>query len=143
MADVRYQQTVDPAAADIEFVRQRLRSFNRQHTREHPSQSMAVLVRDGEDNIIGGAIGEVAWGWLYTDLLWVDEQWRGQQIGRELLRRIERMADDYDVVGYHLSTTSFQALDFYRRCGYEVWGQLDNYPPGFTNYALARRAQRA
>lgn len=141
MNDLTYEQTTEPAIADIAAVRSALQAFNITQAGEFPRQPLAVFARDGIGTIVGGAVGELHWGWLYIDLLWVDELRRRQGIGRTLLQRIESMADDYNVTGYHLGTTSFQGLAFYERCGYRVWGTLKDFPPGHTNYSLARRAQ--
>ena len=38
----------------------------------------------------------------------------------------------------HLDTLSFQALDFYKKYGYTVFGQLDGLPPGHSRYYLRK-----
>jgi hypothetical protein len=38
----------------------------------------------------------------------------------------------------HTSTYAFQALAFYQRHGYQVIGQLDDYPDGYTFYWLRK-----
>jgi len=135
---LKYEPTESPADDDVAFVRTQLRAYNRSQADEQPQQKLAVFARDDDDNIVGGATGEVTWGWLYVDLLWVHEEYRGHDVGSELLEQIENMARQYNVVGFHLGTTDFQALDFYLKCGYEVWGQLPDFPPGHTNYSLRK-----
>lgn len=123
-------------------MRTELRRYNLDYAGEHPRRPLAVFARDDNRRLVGGASGETHWGWLYVELLWVDEHHRGSGIGTELLRSIEQMADRFGVIGYHLGTTSFQALGFYSRCGYEVWGELADMPPGHTNYSLRKLAPR-
>ena len=120
-------------------MRDRLREYNTSRAGSFTRHPVAVFARIDDDDFIGAISGEVFWGWLYIDLLWVHEDWRKQGVGSELMRHIEERGDDFDVIGYHLGTTSFQALDFYRKCGYEVWGQLENFPPGFRSYSLYKR----
>lgn len=131
--------TPDPDSADVETVRGRLGDFNRDFAGPFPQRKLAVFARDEKAGIVGGACGELTWGWLYIELLWVDASLRGQGLGTRLLEALERLGDDEGVVGYHLGTASFQALDFYLARGYEVWGQLRDFPPGHTNYTLAKR----
>jgi hypothetical protein len=38
----------------------------------------------------------------------------------------------------HLDTYDFQALGFYKKLGYGVFGELDDYPPGHTRYFLTK-----
>lgn len=140
MSALTFDTTTAPTEADVSTVRNALRAFNRQHFAALPERQLAAFSRTHDGRIVGGASGEIKWGWLHIDLLWVDEQWRGQGVGTRLLRDMEDTADRFAVTGYHLSTTSFQALDFYRRCGYTIWGELPGFPPGHINYALYKRA---
>ena len=39
----------------------------------------------------------------------------------------------------YLDTFDFQALGFYQKLGYELFGHLDDYPPGHTKYFLQKR----
>jgi hypothetical protein len=48
-------------------------------------------------------------------------------------RRVQPLIDNI-----HLETTSFQALDFYLKNGYEVFGQLEGKPAGHTWYYLKK-----
>ena len=34
----------------------------------------------------------------------------------------------------------FQALSFYQKLGYQIFGQLEDYPVGHTRYFLQKRA---
>lgn len=136
---LKYESTESPHENDLAYVRKRLRAYNRVRAgKEFPYQQIAIFARDQKGTIVGGATGEVTWGWLYVDMLWVNEDHRGNGIGSNLMARIEELAREYNVVGYHLGTTDFQALDFYLKRGYEVWGQLPDLPPGHTNYSLRK-----
>lgn len=39
----------------------------------------------------------------------------------------------------YLDTFSFQALNFYKRHGYQVFGELPNLPPGHQRYFLTKQ----
>ena len=134
-----YESTESPDKDDVDYVRKHLRAYNRaQAGDECPQHNLAVYARTADGTMVGGATGEVTWGWLYVEMLWVHDDHRSAGVGRELLAQIEKLADAYNVVGYHLGTTDFQALDFYLKCGYEVWGQLPDFPPGHINYSLRK-----
>ncbi|MDH3646431.1 MAG: GNAT family N-acetyltransferase [Gammaproteobacteria bacterium] len=135
---LKYESTESPRDDDVAIVRKHLRAYNRSRAEEGPDQKLAIFARDDGNNIVGGVTGRVSWGWLYVDLLWVHENHRGHDVGSRLLAQIEDMARPYNVVGFHLGTTDFQALDFYLKNGYDVWGQLPDYPPGYTNYSLRK-----
>jgi hypothetical protein len=40
-----------------------------------------------------------------------------------------------------LDTHDFQALPFYQKLGYEIFGELEDFPPGHTRYYLKKRLQ--
>jgi hypothetical protein len=42
-------------------------------------------------------------------------------------------------VGVYLDTFEYQARPFYEKLGYDVFGTLDGYPPGYRQYHLAKR----
>lgn len=96
-------------------------------------------LRGQGDAIRGGLLGQV-WGkWLHINILWIDRSARGKGHASELLRRAEAYARELGCIGAHLETFSFQARPLYERHGYEVFGQIDDYPPGHTNYFLRKR----
>jgi ribosomal protein S18 acetylase RimI-like enzyme len=45
---------------------------------------------------------------------------------------------DAGCVGVWLNTFSFQALGFYQRLGYEVFGSLDDHPRGSQRYFMRK-----
>jgi len=86
----------------------------------------------------GAATGILNWNWLFVSLLWVAPEARGRGLGRSLLRALETTAQEQGCTMAHVDTFSFQAPDFYRRAGYEVFGTLEAYPQGHTRYFLRK-----
>jgi ribosomal protein S18 acetylase RimI-like enzyme len=102
-----------------------------------------VTARDEDGTLIGGIHGEMFSDWLHIDTLWVDEKHRGRGIGSSLLKQIEKAAVSNGFSGGHTETTSYQALGFYLKHGYEVFGELEGKPAGSTWYYIKKRlAQR-
>jgi len=60
----------------------------------------------------------------YILFLAVDEAYRGQGFGKRLVANV---AEDYGSVTCHARTTNREALDFYRRLGFQVKRRIDNY----------------
>lgn len=99
---------------------------------------VSVYARNDGGEVVGGAICYVSWGWLYVDRLWVDAVHRRRGLGADLLAATEAFALDQGCHGVYLDTFGDEALGFYRRCGYEVWGTLDDQPPGGRKHCLRK-----
>ena len=69
----------------------------------------------------------------------MQEALRGQGYGHQLLETGEQEAIAHGCQYAHLDTLSFQAPDFYQKRGYEIFGQIDGLPPGFTRYYLKKK----
>lgn len=98
----------------------------------------AIAARDEAGQITGGLIGRFLWGALKIDTLWVSEEKRGQDLGTRLIAQAEAEARQRGVSLIYLETTSFQARAFYEKNGFQVYGQLDDYPKGHTWYHMRK-----
>lgn len=99
-----------------------------------------ILLQEGSA-LVGGIVGFTRWNWLFVKMLWVQESLRHQGCGSRLLQLAEQIAIERGCIGSRLNTLSFQAQGFYEKVGYEIIGQLDDYPPGQTHYFLCKRLQ--
>lgn len=89
--------------------------------------------------IVGGAYGYINDGyWCYLDYLFVDENYRRNNIASSLIKLVEDYARKNNCVGIRLETWSFQAKGFYEKNGYEIFGKLENHPPTTTLYMLKK-----
>ncbi len=113
-------------------------SHNVSYTGDGTTESFALVLRDPRGEVVGGLLGEVYWGWLHVDLLWVHASLRGRGHGARLMRTAEREALARGCGSAFLDTFSFQALPFYEHLGYEVFGELSGFPPGHTRYFLRK-----
>lgn len=119
-----------PSAADMDAIRTGLDRFNETHVGPTDWQPFAVFVRDASNTIVGGLVGGTYWGWLYVELFWLSDDVRHQGYGNRLLAMAEQEAITRGCSYAHIDTMSFQALPFYERHGYTVFGVLDDMPAG-------------
>jgi GNAT superfamily N-acetyltransferase len=105
-----------------------------------PSQNrpIVVLVRDIENAVVGGLWGHTGYDWLFTHLLVVPASLRGRGVGTEIMQLAEREAIARGCHGAWLDTFEFQARGFYERIGYEYFGELPNYPRGFSRFFMKK-----
>lgn len=115
--------------------------YNESQTGDAGYEKLTLLLRDSSNEVVGGLLGETYWGWLHIDILWVHESLRGRGYGGKLMAAAEREARARGCGSAFLDTFSFQALPFYERMGYEVFGELADYPPGHRRYFLKRSLQ--
>ena len=114
--------------------------YNAQHAGDGLSQMLCFVLRTtDEDEILGGVIGATYWEWLYVDLLWLKEEYRGRGYGHRLLVAAEEKARKRGAKNAYLDTFSFQAPDFYEQHGYEVFGELEDFPPGHRRFFMRKQ----
>ncbi|GAA0591064.1 GNAT family N-acetyltransferase [Streptomyces crystallinus] len=103
-------------------------------------QPLHVWAMDERGGLAGGLTARTWASWLLVDLLWVDAAHRGAGLGAQLLSRAEESArTDRSCAYARVETWDFQAPGFYRRQGYEVVGEVPDYPPGVTEFILTKR----
>lgn len=89
--------------------------------------------------IIGGGVAYSSLYHIgYLDTLWVDESFRHQSIGSNLLDNLEDQLRDYGCELCHLDTFDFQAPEFYKSKGYEVFGELHHKRNNITEFFLKK-----
>jgi GNAT superfamily N-acetyltransferase len=88
--------------------------------------------------ISGGLYGFTDRGWLRIEVLVIQEHLRHQGIGARLLLAAEDEARRRGCHSAWLDTFSFQALPFYERHGYTIFGALDQYPDSHTRYFVRK-----
>lgn len=114
-----------------------LLAFNTAAAGPSGHQALALAVHDAQGQVQGGLWATTAHGWLYTQLLAVPEAARGQGLGRQLVLAAETQARQRGCHGAWVDT-QFGAVGFYERLGYQVFGTLPEYPPGFTRSFLKK-----
>jgi GNAT superfamily N-acetyltransferase len=104
-------------------------------------KAFALSARERNGGWIGGINGAIHWRWLYIGQFYLEPEHRGQGIGRALLAEAVNLARENQCVGIYLDTFDAGALAFYRKCGFEVAGRIDNFPPGAARTYLSRAFQ--
>ena len=112
-------------------------AFNARAVGKSKYKSLTITLRQGKE-IVGGLAGATWMGWLFIDLLWIADKYRGKGHGRMLMKRAEAEALKRGVQNVFLNTFSFQAPGFYKKLGYKEFGKLKNFPAGHTRYWLAK-----
>ena len=135
---MRVEIAESPAARDEQVVLDGLLAFNVGYIGEPNTRPVACFLRDDAGAVQGGLLGQVRWRWLYISKFWLPQGLRGQRHGRRLMREVERWAWAQNCLGIHLDTFEYQALPFYQKLGYEVFGVLEGYPPGYRQYYLRK-----
>ena len=101
-------------------------------------KSLSIYIYDKQGKVVGGISGSTNSGWLHINILAVDSSLRGTGCGGKLLAMVESEAVNRGCHHAFLDTFSFQALDFYKKCGYEIFGSLEDFPIGHTRYYLKK-----
>lgn len=105
---------------------------------ELPTKKNRNFLAFDDNKLIGGAIGFVEYNWYFLDLLYVNEEYRGKNVGTNLIKKIEEYAIKEHLIGVRMETWDFQARGFYERNGYAVFAEIKNCPPGTVDYYLKK-----
>jgi ribosomal protein S18 acetylase RimI-like enzyme len=101
-------------------------------------QLISVFLRNDQHQVVGGARGWTAFGWLHIDVFWLREDERHRGWGTRILRAMEAEAMRRGCRQAKVDTFSFQALGFYQKNGYQVFGELDKVAGDHKWYFLRK-----
>jgi ribosomal protein S18 acetylase RimI-like enzyme len=137
MAD---EKTLTPAQRAIaRALADEINAFNIRTTGVDDFEELLVAETSQDGTLIGGIYG---WSWggtCWIDALWVREDMRGRDVGSRLMQAAERIARARGCVQVALDTHSFQAPGFYERHGFELTGELPDYPVGHSKLLMRKR----
>lgn len=103
-----------------------------------PGKAFAFFVKDEASQIMGGCSGYIYYGCLYVDLLWVDQALRGKQYGTGLMKDAEKLAQDNQCHFIAVNTMDFEALDFYKKLGFDVEFERKGFEKNSSMYFLRK-----
>ncbi|MGD9152279.1 MAG: GNAT family N-acetyltransferase [Gammaproteobacteria bacterium] len=110
---------------DYNYIKSKLREYNISQVGMYGKREPVFFgYYDDENNLIAGLYGYLVWGMLYLDLLWVSENYRNKKLGKNLMYKAEEFAKEKEALYIRVNTATFQALDFYEKCGYEIFAKL-------------------
>jgi len=138
MPNVISELVEHPNAEDFQVLLDGVRKFNLSQTGDKLPRPVAYYLRDEAGRIVGGVQGSL-WGRsMHIEVLWVDDDYRGQGHGSRLMAAIEKYASAHGHPLIYLETTSFQALPFYRGLGYRTFGELEGISEGHALFFLRK-----
>lgn len=131
-----------PSADDLNVLSQGIKAFNREHLPDEvvfeEDTRFAVVARNERGGVVGGIRATAYWNYCFIELLWLSEEVRGTGVGSKLMERVEAYALERGFEYVRTETTNFQAKPFYKKLGYEVFGELTDHPKGHTTYCLVK-----
>jgi len=136
--DLTMEIETSPSPEDEQEVWGGLHRHNEHYLPSVGDVTFAVFLRGSGDMILGGVLAKAGRGWLHIRTLWVDPIVRRHGYGARLVAMAEAKARRLGCHGAYLDTFSYQARPFYERCGYEVFGTLDNYPQGHQRFFMRK-----
>lgn len=106
---------------------------------EYLKEQIKWIACDDQKTVRAVLAADVLWDWVYVDELWVCPRSRGSGLGRRLMQLAEEFAAAQGLEGIWLWTQSWQAEDFYRQLGYEVFTRFDNFPRGHARIGFRKQ----
>lgn len=90
--------------------------------------------------VIGGILAGIGyWNGLEIKILWVDEKYRNKGIGTWILKYTEEIAKEKGAKISMLDTFDFQAEKFYLKNGYELIGEIKDFPKGHRRIYFSKK----
>jgi GNAT superfamily N-acetyltransferase len=76
---------------------------------------------------------------LYVSTMFVDEEYRGNGLGKKLMKTLENESIRLGVNMIRLDTFNWQGYEFYEKLGYELIGKYQNEIDKFYEYFFLKR----
>ena len=128
----------NPAPGDVKIVVDGVANYGLSQVGGVVPEQWVIHAIDNE-KVVGGATGRIHFSQLYLDNLWVYDELRNRGIGSSIHEKVVELSKQNSCSRIQLNTLNKQAVQLYRRLGYEVLAEINEYVDGFSLYYMARR----
>lgn len=128
----------------IDHLKHKIRAFNNEYSPYHkasrePGYVQPILITKKENGkLIGGLSARYYWDMIYLDEFYIDATYRKSGLGSDMLKTLIGIGQDKMAKYICLETFSFQARQFYEKFGFEVIGEIKDYPPGESMFTMRK-----
>ncbi len=123
----------------LAVLREGLAAYNEKHAAKRDHKDLSITLRDPQTGaVIGGLTGRSSLGILFIDMIFLPESLRRTGIGSRVLAMAEEEGRRRGCSKAVLYTISFQAPEFYKRLGWQVFGEIVPEPPGAARFYLTK-----
>ena len=140
--DLTDYMIVPVAEQDDDLIEDKLDQYNNHIAPPLPGvkeEGFTRKITDRDGKIIGGCCAMVhRWGFLFVDVLWVDERYRKMGLGSALLQDVERIGKAKGCFRASLTTTDYQGRYFYPKHGYRLCGETEDCPKGHSDFLFSK-----
>jgi ribosomal protein S18 acetylase RimI-like enzyme len=128
----------NPEQGLVDFLDQKINEFNWQNWEVKEQKPIAIKITNERAEIIAGVAGRTFGDWFLLDTLWVSDNFRGNNLGSQLLNDIEVAVINRGCKKVLLDTLNFQAMPFYKQHGYSVEWTQQGYPRTGCKYFMVK-----
>ncbi|WP_026477687.1 GNAT family N-acetyltransferase [Alkaliphilus transvaalensis] len=115
-----------------------IEKFNKENNIYPMEERNIMFVALDDDKFVGGVHGSINEDSMYIGWLVVNERYKGNGIGKNLMYKIEEKAKELNVFSINLGTVEFQAEKFYTKLGYKIVFIKENDPRGYKSYSMVK-----
>jgi ribosomal protein S18 acetylase RimI-like enzyme len=80
----------------------------------------SLIIGDDNENNFGYLTAYTIFAEIYINEMWIDSKYRNKGFGRLLLSELEKQFEGKGFWNINLCTSEYQALEFYKKCGFEL-----------------------
>ena len=95
-------------------------AYERGHGIDLNYKKFFLVVKDVESRVFGVLNAYTAFSEIYIDAFWVEKKFRGKGYGKKMVEALENQFKGKGYNNINLVTSSFQAPEFYKKCGFSV-----------------------
>lgn len=136
MRDVSYKVVIEDKNPDAvrSFLHNSIRDFNYPFLGHYTLKRFSAYIQDENQAVIAGVAGFIMPEHAVCRLehVWVHENYRSKGIGTKIIQSVEEYAKSHTCKVMQLSTMDFQGVEFYKKSGFEVIGEIPAWFCGKT-----------
>lgn len=110
----------NPDNQDIQSLTQGIIDYAKQKKGHEAMEPFGFFIYGENNQILAGCNGNIGYGWVYVDQLWVHESQRGKGYGTALMQAAEKLGKQKGCISAAVNTMDWEAPEFYKKLGYSI-----------------------